>query len=150
MKKMILISALMMTQNVFAASGVFAGMTSGSTACYGAEIAGSMNGKVSIQKMIAKFSITSYKVKTMDVDMTLNNGQQLRSELVCDTSARCYIECDGGRVDLELLADGALKLSNATFIIAGGCGDSEIDPVTINTLGRDQFVLEKMPAEVCR
>lgn len=161
MKSTLVSLLIVMAQHSYAAS-VFDGVTADQPVCYGREYSAEYlksRPKQTVQKIMAKLiHDKEYEQNQLSVEITRTGSKNFyktyRALLICDKDDRCYVECDGGSVNLSMRSDGRLAFKNNGFVIQGGCGgegdevEGEFLPATPG--GDDQFRLTKLPSAFCQ
>lgn len=144
---------------------IFQNVTEAQPVCYGKEYSEkhmSTRPAQTVKRMRAKLTrIDEYNQNNLLLDVELKGAENFyttfRAHMICFQGNECAIECDGGRVSVELMADGQMKLNNEGIILEGGCGDSqeeEGEPITRYlepTRGGDEvFMLGRLPDSYCQ
>lgn len=137
-------------------TSLFSKVTEEQPLCYGKEYSYSHLQKHSnqtVQSIKAKLGlIAKYNQQTLNLELILKNdlAHIYRAAFTC-IDAHCYIDCDGGSVNLQKGQNGHLVLKNNGFIAEGGCGE-EIKEVflTAQSGGDDIFNLAPLPKEYCQ
>ncbi len=164
MNAFFILGFLLATSDANAASpSVFEDVTAAQPVCYGREYSEAnlkARPKQTVQKILAKLSKNAkYNMNILSVEITLKEKKDYyisyRSTLFCENEDHCYIECDGGSVDLSKQNDGQLSFKNNGFVIRGGCGgDGNDDENGVRlpkvAVGDDEFKLTKLPAAFCQ
>lgn len=143
---------------------VFESVTEAQPVCYGKEYSNKhleSRPAQTVKRIRAKFTrIDEYNQHNLLLDLDLKGAENtyttFRAHMICFSGSECAIECDGGRVSVQLQNDGQLKLQNEGIIVEGGCGDSQEDgePVTRyiepTRGGDDVFLMSRLPDTYCQ
>ncbi|WP_413287931.1 hypothetical protein [Bdellovibrio sp. HCB337] len=155
-----LVLGLLLFSQYALAGDIFAKVTPEQPVCYGREYSTAhlkSAPKQTVQKFQAKLEKNNDGTKIMSVEVTLKGHKHqftnYRAYFVCEDNNRCYIECDGGSVQLSKANDGRLAIENNNFVLEGGCdGDGETETRILEAIagGDDKFLLTELPAPFCQ